>query len=463
MIRKILVRDYLKGIDDMTAEERKAFVGRVGEWLVQDGARLLAITDRPMAKSQNLVTITARWTAEDCRAITEGIMLMSALVGVADTWLPTQIYMRSAYRAVRQVYIILNSLIGVGVKGKADGLNVAINPITGAPMPKTNNTTTSGRGAAAPYNHEPKRGAGAGKPQALPSPVGTGAVNAPVGKTQGIAAAQTGKPLPMIKTVGKEYDAATDTVRVQCAVAPARPKHIDQYVHLLPKATQERAAGYGELMRQLGEARDNMQLLMDDDHASAKSREQWAKQATRIDKKIRAIRDELDREWERVAESGRVRVDALGNAFLVPDGESSGTMADGDGGEQESAELTSEQRKRRRDLRKWLIDLRRGKDGKDREKRIELWRVNWKEYLTLEPREKALEDEKILEAAKHFGIDIGGDTAEHGTHEADEKIITQTQNEIDDDISFDSAQLVQEIPADARQEKEPTVLHRQKH
>ena len=227
---------------------------------------------------------------------------------------------------------------------------------------------------------------------------------------------QTGKPLPMIKTVGKEYDAATDTVRVQCAVVPARPKHIDQYVHLLPKETQERAAGYGELMRQLSEARDNMQLLMDDEHASAKSREQWAKQATRIDKKIRAIRDELDREWEKVAESRRVVIDGLGMAHLVPtsqcdaalngDGESSGTTADGDGGEQVPVELTSEQKKRRRDLRKWLIDLRRGKEGKDREKRIGQWRVNWKEYLTLEPKEKALQDEKILEAAKHFGIDL---------------------------------------------------------
>lgn len=435
MIKKILVRDYLKGYGDMSAEERKAFVGRVGEWLGQDGARLLAMTDRPMAKSQNLVTITTRWTAEDCRAMAEGISLMSALLGVADTWLPTQIYMKSAYRAVRQVYIILNSLVGVGVKGEADGLNVAINPITGAPMlppkvvtrgnGKTSETATrlqgkgwqghlqpvpamkklpkaeqmtkhpgieKGSGVALQPLAKSAAGAGAGKPQALPfSVAGTG---------------QTEKPLPMIKTVGKEYDAATDTVRVQCAVVPARPKHIDQYVHLLPKATQERASQYGELMRQLGEARDNMQLLMDDDHASAKSREQWAKQATRIDKKIRALKEELDREWEKVAESGRVRVDALGNAFLVPDGESSDTTADGEGGEQEPAELTSEQKKRRRDLRKWLIDLRRGKEGKDREKRIEQWHVNWKEYLTLEPKEKALEDEKILEAAKHFDIDL---------------------------------------------------------
>lgn len=397
MIRKILVRDYLKGIDDMTAEERKAFVGRVGEWLVKDGARLLAMTDRPLARSQNLMTLTTRWTAEDCRAMADGITLMSALVGVADTWLPTQIYMKSAYRAVRQVASVLSEV-------KSEKLRVK----NLLPSSKATAHSTSGKGAAAHYNHEPKcaAGAGAGKPQALPTPVGAGPVSSLSAKQQGTEAAQTEKPLPMIKTVAKEYDAATDTLRVQCAVVPARPKHIDQYVHLLPKATQERAAGYGELMRQLGEARDNMQLLMNDDHASAKSREQWAKQATRIDKKIRAIRDELDREWEKVVESGRVVIDGLGMAHLVPDGESSGTGADGEGGEQEPAELTSEQKKRRRDLRKWLIDLRRGKEGKDREKRIEQWRVNWQEYLTLEPKEKALEDEKILEAAKHFGIDL---------------------------------------------------------
>ena len=435
MIRKILVRDYLKGYGDMTAEERKAFVGRVGEWLLSDGARLLAMTDRPLARSQSLMTVTTRWTAEDCRAMAEGISLMSAMVAVADTWLPTQIYMKSAYRAVRQVVAILSEILqgtergGVGTapellamgaktvtrgNGKTSETTARLQgkgwlghlqPVPAMKkLPKAEQMTKhpgieKGSGVALQPLAKSAAGAGAGNPQALPSSVaGTD---------------QTEKLLPMIKTVGKEYDAATDTVRVQCAVVPARPKHIDQYVHLLPKATQERAGEYGELMRQLGEARNNMQLLMDDDHASAKSREQWAKQATRIDKKIRVLKEELDREWEKVAESGCVRTDAFGNAFLVPDGESPEMVADGDGGEQEPVELTSEQKKRRRELRKWLIDLRRGKEGKDREKRVEQWRVNWLEYLTLEPKEKALEDEKILEAAKHFGIDLGGDSAEH--------------------------------------------------
>lgn len=434
MIKKILVRDYLKGYGDMTAEERKAFVGRVGEWLLSDGARLLAITDRPMAKSQNLVTIATRWTAEDCKAMAEGISLLSAMVAVADTWLPTQIYMRSAYRAIRQVVSVLSEVSGFKFQvsgevstapelptmsakavtrgnGKTSetaarlpgkGWQGHLQPVPAMKkLPKAEQMTKhpgieKGSGVALQPLAKSAAGAGAGKPQALPSSVaGTG---------------QTEKPLPMIKTVGKEYDAATDTVRVQCAVVPARPKHIDQYVHLLPKATQERASQYGELMQQLGEARDNMQLLMDDDHASAKSREQWAKQATKLDKKIRALKEELDREWEKVAESGRVVIDDLGMAHLVPTSQCDAALND-DGAlpsaiSHQPSDLSSEQRKRRRDLRKWLIDLRRGKEGKDRERRIEQWRVNWKEYLTLEPREKALEDEKVLEAAKHFGIDL---------------------------------------------------------
>ena len=397
MIRKILTRNYLKGYGDMSAEERGAFVGRVGEWLAQDGARLLTMTDRPLARSQSLLTVTTRWTAEDCRAMADGISLMSAMVAVAETWLPTQIYMKSAYRAVRQVVDVLSRFgIGHGTFLRPDGSK---RPEAERNI-KATAQATSGRGAAAHCNHEPKRtaGAGAGKPQALPTPVGAGAANAPAGKPQDTAAVQTGNPLMMIKTVGKEYDAATDTVKVQCAVVPARPKHIDQYIHLLPKATQERAAEYGDLMRKLGEARDNLWLLMDDEHASAKSREQWAKQATRLDKKIRAIREELDREWDKVVESGRVVVDDLGMAHLVPTG------ADGEDVEQEQVELTSEQKKRRRELRKWLIDLRRGKEGKDREKRIEQWRVNWREYLTLEPRELAMQDQKILGAAEHFGL-----------------------------------------------------------
>ena len=403
MIKKILVRDYLIGYGDMSAEERKAFVGRVGEWLAQDGARLLAMTDRPMAKSQSLMTITTRWTAEDAKAVTDGIMLMSALVGVAETWLPTQIYMKSAYRAIRQVVSVLSEVSDFKFQVSGEVSTAPELPVVGAKVITRGNGKTSemakrteGKGwignvrPATPIKELPK----AGQTTTHPG----------FGKGDAIATQQT----------KKEHQPSAISHQPSSGMVPARPKHIDQYVHLLPKETQERAAGYGELMRQLGEARDNMQLLMDDDHASAKSREQWAKQATKIDKKIRAIRDELDREWEKVVADNRIALDAFGNAYVVEMRNEKGEMRNDDAadGAQASAishqpsDLSSEQKKRRRELRKWLIDLRRGKEGKDREKRIELWRVNWKEYLTLEPREKALEDEKILEAAKHFDINI---------------------------------------------------------
>lgn len=186
----------------------------------------------------------------------------------------------------------------------------------------------------------------------------------------------------------------------QVSPLPVRPKHIDQYVHLLPKKTQERAGQVRELLRDLDVARENARKLMDAGEQGDKVA-QWAKKATSLDDKVRSIYKELDAEWEKLVKSGRVTVDVFGNASVAPDGEPSGTVA-----EQEKPELTTEQKHRRRELRKWLIDTRRGAEGKAREKRIEQWKVNIKEYLTLEPIEAALKDEKIVAAAKHYGVEI---------------------------------------------------------
>lgn len=177
--------------------------------------------------------------------------------------------------------------------------------------------------------------------------------------------------------------------------APVRPKHIDQYVHLLPKKTQERAAKYGPLMREMDEVRRKEQMLMDAGDVSSSKHEAMAKHIVAIDTQIKNIKKELDAEWDKLAKSGRVGVDALGNAY-VKDIDHSPS----------AAELTSEQKARRRELRKWLTDTRRGREGQAREERIIKWRENWKEYLTLEPREKALADQKIMEAAVFYGIDI---------------------------------------------------------
>ena len=72
------------------------------------------------------------------------------------------------------------------------------------------------------------------------------------------------------------------------------------------------------------------------------------------------------------------------------------------------AEQKSKQRARRRELRKWLVDTRRGNSEKAREEHIRKWRENFKEFLTFEG-DAAYQDVKILEAAKHYGIELTQD------------------------------------------------------
>lgn len=223
--------------------------------------------------------------------------------------------------------------------------------------------------------------------------------------------AATKKPTPVLpkeKLLLPLPKGGSDGDTMTMTGVPVRPKHIDQYVHLLPEKTQKRAGQVRELLRDLDVAREKARLLMDAGEQGDKVA-QWAKKATQLDDKVRSIYKELDAEWEKLVKSGRVTVDVFGIASVAPDGEPSGTVATDKApsdtvAEQEKPELTTEQKHRRRELRKWLIDTRRGAEGKAREKRIEQWKVNIKEYLTLEPIEAALKDEKIVAAAKHYGI-----------------------------------------------------------
>ena len=202
--------------------------------------------------------------------------------------------------------------------------------------------------------------------------------------------AVTEKPAPALPKGGSDSKPNPTMTGV-----PVRPKHIDQYVHLLPEKTQKRAGQVRELLRDLDVAREKARLLMDAGEQGDKVA-QWAKKATQLDDKVRSIYRELDAEWEKLVQTGRVVVDAVGNVSVTP----SPALPEG----RENIPLTSEQKHRRRELRKWLIDTRRGAEGKARERRIEQWKVNIKEYLTLEPIEAALKDEKIVAAAKHYGI-----------------------------------------------------------
>ena len=385
MIKKLTTGEYLKDYRTMTAQEREAYRKRAGEWLRSSGERLLALTDRPMARAQNLMSMSARWTKEDCEAAHEGAMLMTALMAVAETWLPSQLWVKSAWRAVRQISSVLSEVKNEKPKVKnGAGAQGEVGPNT-----RSNQKTERAVATLGPKGRLPKQ-----EP--------TGALQAK-GKTQGNPATESQGTLPAA------VSAPLSTGKPQGTLIPARPKHIDQYAYLLPKGTQERAGAVRGLLRELDEAREKMRLLMEDVNAKPDARAAWARKATRIDATLKGIYLELDAEWEKLVRDGRVGVDALGNAYIVEGGQSDRNAQSNrntQSTQSNPTELTSEQKARRRELRKWLIDLRRGKEGKAREKRIEQWKENWKEYLTLEPLEAALKDEKVVAAAAHFGIDI---------------------------------------------------------
>lgn len=384
MIKKLTTGEYLKDYRTMTAQEREAYRKMVGEWLRSSGERLLALTDRPMARAQNLMSMSARWTKEDCEAAHEGAVLLTALMAVTETWLPSQLWVKSAWRAVRQISSVLSEVKNEKPKVK-NGAGAQ-----GEVGPNTQNTRSTRNTQS---NQKAERAVAALAPKGrLPKQEPQGALQAQ-GRTQGNPATESTGTLPAA------VSAPLPTGKPHGTLIPARPKHIDQYVYLLPKGTQERAGAVRGLLRELDEAREKMRLLMEDAQAKPDARAAWARKATRIDATLKGIYRELDAEWEKLVKSGRITVDALGNANVAPspqNGEAQDTVA----------ELTSEQKARRRELRKWLIDLRRGKEGKAREKRIEQWKENWKEYLMLEPLEAALKDEKVVAAAAHFGISL---------------------------------------------------------
>ena len=382
MIKKITTGEYLKPYGTMTAQEREAYRKRVGEWLRTAGERLLALTDRPMAKAQNLMMMSGRWEKKDCEAAHEGAVLLTALMAVTETWLPSQLWVKSAWRGVRQIVSVLSEVgseAGAVGKGHAESAEIRRKAdAVKAPVAKPK--------AITPDKQDNK-------------PSKTQKKEENISAISAISAGQKTKPKD---TQPAAVSTPLPTGKPQGTLIPARPKHIDQYAYLLPKGTQERAGAVRGLLRELDEAREKMRLLMEDVNAKPDARAAWARKATRIDATLKGIYKELDAEWEKLVKSGRITVDALGNASVGPspqNGEAQDTPAG----------LTSEQKARRRELRKWLIDLRRGKEGDAREKRIEQWKTNWKEYLTLEPLELALKDEKVVVAAAHFGVEINPD------------------------------------------------------
>ena len=362
MIRKIQSSEYLKRYDNMNALERNVYLNRVGEWLQDGGRALLGKAEDFEARLQNVITVSSGWNDAECSAWEDGVVLLSALVGTGETWLPELLYAKSARRCIKKMFGCISELFNTRTTSHDEKVNDK--PILGKD-----------------YIDKIKRD------------------SSPLEFRKQIMAVPGGqKPREHQMTKQRESTDPDATAEMDAASVPMRPKHIDQYVHLLPKKTQERAVGVRELLRELDMAREKARLLMDSPVESPADIAVWSKKATQIDSKVRSIYDELDREWEKLVKSGRVVVDALGNAIVL----NADTAEDTEGAE--AKELTSEQKARRRELRKWLIDTRRG-NGNAREARVKQWRENFKEFLALDG-DVAFVDKRSVEAANHYGIEL---------------------------------------------------------
>lgn len=418
MIRKIAKTQYLKGWGTMTAQEREEYRKRVGEWLSSDGERLLTITDRPMAQMQNVMQMSVRWSREQCQAWYEGVRLLTALVDVAETWLPTVLYSKSAWRGVRK---LVDELSGV------QDLRYGSQEAGAAKEEPAANTCKGTQGTG-------RQTTPSGKPTEAQREVGT-----PVGTP---TEAQREVGIPVETPTGAQREVGMPAGKQQGVTkgtgVPVRPKHIDQYLHLLPKGTQERGAMVRGLLRELDEAREKARLLMGDDHASANSRAAWAKKATKIDEQLAKIYKELDKEWEKLVQSGRVVVDELGQAHVVevayesreePSGEPTGAQreagvpagipmdASAEQGakrgrksltEEEKAAKAAEREKKRKQMqvrragliRKWLIDTRNAKTEEQKEK----WMQKYKEMVAIGGEQAVTK--KVRAAAEYYGIEV---------------------------------------------------------
>lgn len=341
MIQKIQSSEYLKRMDNMNAAERDEYLNRVGEWLQKQAPLLLRLMNTETAAFQNVIQVSTMWNDAACKAWTDGAQLLTALVHTGDTWLPDMLYTKAAKRCIRQMVKILAEV-------KSEELREKNEESSAQASPRVVITTSRNNGTTEPRNS------------------------------------------------GKEtkQDLKPETSNLKPDV-PVRPKHIDQYVHLLPESTQKKAATVQGLLRDMDVARENMRLLMNDPSAKSDSRAQWAKTVTKLDTKIKAIYKELDAEWDKLVQSGRVVVDDLGNARVA-------NTAATEIKEQKSS-LSKEQRERVRTLRSFLKDTRRG-NGKTREEHVKKWKEFYKEMVSIAGADSVTD--KVKESAEHYGIDI---------------------------------------------------------
>lgn len=351
MIQKLQRNEYLRRFDNMPIVEQQELMSRIGLWLTTQTAHLLPLMENQASRLNNSITCSTTWNDAACAAWSEGVRLLTPFAYEDDSWLPDMLYVKAARRCIRWMLKKLQSV---------HALYAPQTDTTATPLEQTLSTQEQ------PQPEKRHRG----RPRKNESTTSPLPATVPVASASGPLSA-AGAPL----------------------LHPTRPKHIDQYVHLLPEKTQKRAAQVKDLLAQLDTAREKARLLMDGNDATARAG--WMAAATRIDNTLHSIYKELDTEWEKLVKAGRVTVDDLGNAHVIPSATTSAT-------EPTVATNTPSDPARRRTLRKWLGDTRRG-NGATREEHIKKWRENFREYLALEG-DTAFSDEKLMSAAKHYGI-----------------------------------------------------------
>lgn len=180
---------------------------------------------------------------------------------------------------------------------------------------------------------------------------------------------------------------------------PVRPKHIDQYVHLLPQNTQERAAQVRDLLRELDTSREKLRLLTETPKSSATDRESWAKKVTKLDDTVRSIYKELDTEWTKLVKAGVVTVDVFGNAHINADAQTK-VQALAEAEAEAETEMQADPQTQVAALRRWLIDTRK----LDNDVHTEKWVSKYREMVALGGMEAVTD--KVKDAAKHYSINL---------------------------------------------------------
>ncbi len=386
MIRQIQSNEYMKRVASMTEAERLALAKRVGEWLETALKLLQPCADAPLARMQNVMQVGVAWDDHTQDAFNEGVRLLTPFMAVADTWLPTMIYTKAARRCILNMIEVL--------RANAPKLKVTPKSVPDrVPSPKPEQKPQVPEPTANPQNPSTTQKRKPGRPRKLTKEEEQAALTPNLFAPSGNQSTNDTTSSPVIP----------------------RPRHIDQYVYLLPEKTQIRAAQYGPLMRELEQARSNMKLLIDDPHAKPSERERWAKTAVKVDNQIAALRRELDTGWANLVNTGRVVVDDMGMAHIIdpetgqiadPKPKVALPAEDGQGKPEEQQKpkekpkpLTPEEKAKRISyLQKWLRDSR----PTATEERKRQWEENARELLHL----GGTLSEAMVKAGEHYGAKI---------------------------------------------------------